>query len=70
MKSADTLQTVNEKVAAQLLDLSVHTLQNRRYLAQPPKFIKIGRMVRYRIADLEEYLNECTVEPRPEQLRE
>ncbi len=66
MKSLDALQTVDEKVAAKILDLKVHTLQNRRYLRQSPKFIKMGHTVRYRISDLEEYLNQCTVAPRTE----
>ena len=68
MKSADTLQTVNEKVAAHILGVSVHTLQNRRYLGQQPKFLKLGRMVRYRLSDLEEYLEQCTIMPRTVEL--
>ena len=64
MKETENMKVVNEKVAAEILGFSVHTLQNRRYLAQPPKYVRIGRNIRYRIADLEEFLNECTVEPR------
>ena len=65
--STESLKTVNERTAAEILGLSVHTIQNRRYLGMPPKFIKIGRTVRYRLADLEEYLTKSTVEPRTDQ---
>ncbi len=68
MKEAENMKVVNEKVAAKMLGFSVHTLQNRRYLAQPPWYVRIGRNIRYRVADLEKFLEECTVEPRQEQL--
>ncbi len=64
MKEAESMKAVNEKVAAEIVGLSVHTLQNHRYLGLPPKYLRLGRNIRYRIADLEEYLDECTVEPR------
>ena len=64
MKEAESMKAVNEKVAAKMLGFSVHTLQNRRYLGQPPRYVRIGRSIRYRLADLEAFLNECTVEPR------
>ena len=67
MNETESMKAVNEKVAAKMLGFSVKTLQNRRYLAQPPRFVRIGRSIRYRVADLEAFLNECTVEPRTEQ---
>ena len=67
MKEAESLKAVNEKVAAKMLGFSVHTLQNRRYLGQPPRYVRIGRSIRYRLADLDAFMNECTVEPRLEQ---
>ena len=67
MKVAENMKAVNEKVAAEIVGLSVHTLQNHRYLGLPPKYLRLGRNIRYRITDLEEYLNACTVKPRTEQ---
>ena len=57
------LITVNEKEAARITGFSVKTLQNRRYLRQPPTFLKIGRLIRYRISDLQSFLESCVVEP-------
>lgn len=54
---------LNEKEAAPLLGLSVRTLQQRRYLGQPPRFIRLpgGRAVRYRLSDLLAYVAEGEV---------
>ena len=59
----DDLITVNEKEAARITGFSVKTLQNRRYLRQPPVFLKVGRLVRYRLSDLRAFLEGCVVEP-------
>ena len=56
-------QLVDEKQAAEILGLSVRTLQARRYFKQPPAFIKLSRAVRYRLSDLENYISDCTVIP-------
>ncbi len=57
------LITVNEKEAARITGFSVKTLQNRRYLRLPPTFLKVGRLIRYRISDLQSFLESCVVEP-------
>lgn len=54
---------MNEKDAAAFLNWSVKTLQARRFLCKPPKFYKLGRSVRYSLADLEAFVESCTVEP-------
>lgn len=54
-------QVVNEKTAAAYLGLAVQTLRNRRFNRLPPNYFKIGRSVRYRVADLEAYLSSCRV---------
>ena len=59
-------EVVNEKVAAKLVGMSVKTLQNHRYLGLPPTYVKLGKSIRYRVADLQAYLDECTVMPREE----
>ena len=59
-------EVVNEKVAAKLVGMSVKTLQNHRYLGLPPTYVKLGKSIRYRVADLQAYLDECTVMSREE----
>lgn len=46
--------------AAEFLNLSPKTLCNWRCHGKGPKFCKIGRNVRYRQQDLEDWLVECT----------
>ena len=49
---------VCEKKAAQFLGISVRTLQQRRYLRLPPKFILLpgSRTIRYRVCDLRAFI--------------
>ena len=58
------LQTVSESLASEITGLAVKTLQQRRWLGKPPTYLKVGRLVRYRISDLMDYLDSCTVEAR------
>ncbi len=55
---------VDEKQAAGILKISPGTLSvwrcTRRY---PLPYTKIGRSVRYRVADLEEFISNRTVNP-------
>lgn len=60
----DEIQTVNEKKAAEITGFAVKTLQGRRWLGLPPAYLKVGRLIRYRVSDLENFLNSCAVEPR------
>jgi predicted DNA-binding transcriptional regulator AlpA len=50
---------LNEKEVAELLGISTSTIRRRRLLGQPPKATKIGGAVRYRPADIYEFLNAC-----------
>jgi hypothetical protein len=47
---------VNESAAADLLLLSVRTLQRWRVEGRGPCFLKIGRRVAYRVADVEAWI--------------
>lgn len=58
------LMTVDEHVAAEMLGLRVPTLRKWRWAGTGPKFLKVGRLVRYRLSDLKEFLDGVTVEPR------
>lgn len=54
---------VNETEAARLLGISVKTLQNQRYYGKGLDFVKLGRMIRYKLADIEAYVAQHTVKP-------
>lgn len=57
-------RNLTEKEAADWLGYkSVKTLQNRRWAGLPPKYLKLGRAVRYRPQDLREFMDESTVNP-------
>jgi len=58
-----TKAVLDEKQAASYLDLSVKTLQARRAAHKAPAFLKIGRSVRYRLADLDAFLAAHRVDP-------
>ena len=66
MQENELLKVVGEKVAADMTGLSVKTLRNHRYLGLPPKYVRMGRAIRYRVSDLQTYLDKCTVMPREE----
>ena len=58
------IKLLNEAEAAAVLGWSVKNLQRRRWLRQEPQFLKVGRLVRYRLEDLETFLEKCVVTPR------
>jgi predicted DNA-binding transcriptional regulator AlpA len=47
---------VTDRQVAELLAVSVRTVQSWRFMNQGPKFIKVGRAVRYRPEDVSNYL--------------
>ncbi len=51
---------VGEVELASRLGVSRSTLQSWRYSRRGPRFVKIGRLVRYRVADVEAFLVACT----------
>ncbi|MBA3459504.1 MAG: helix-turn-helix domain-containing protein [Deltaproteobacteria bacterium] len=55
---------VGELELASHLGVSRSTLQSWRYSGRGPRFIKIGRLVRYRNADVESFLAACVQEQR------
>lgn len=56
-------KALREKEAAEVLGVSVKTLQAWRFYCKGPKFYKLGRCVRYSMRDLEEFRDSCAVEP-------
>lgn len=59
--TADDLKTVDEKGAAEILGAQVKTLQSWRWGKRGPKYLKVGRLVRYRLSDLAEYMERQTI---------
>jgi predicted DNA-binding transcriptional regulator AlpA len=54
------MQTVekllDQKVAAHLLSLSVRTLERHRVAGTGPRFVRLGRLVRYRQRDVADWV--------------
>ncbi len=57
-------QTVDERDASRLIGLSTSYLRQARMRNVGPAYVRIGRAVRYRVADLERFLDEHRVETR------
>jgi predicted DNA-binding transcriptional regulator AlpA len=49
---------VNTEAAAHLLNVSAVTLAKWRVTGEGPRFLKFGRSVKYRISDLEEWIQD------------
>ena len=55
--------TVDQYEAARMLKVPPSYLQHQRFLGLPPTYVRIGNKVRYRVKDLQEYLQANTVHP-------
>ena len=55
---------LGEREVAKILGLSVQTLRNRRFLGHPPPYVKLGRSVRYLLADILAWAETNKVTPR------
>ena len=53
---------VDERGAAEIVGCAPRTLANWRSQRRGPRFIRVGRLIRYRIEDLESYLDSRIVE--------
>lgn len=58
------LVTLNEEEAARVVGVTVATLRKWRWERKQPTFLKVGRLVKYRLSDLHAFLDGCTVAPR------
>ncbi len=58
----DDLKVVGEKAAAEILDVSIKTLQGWRWAGRGPRYYKIGRLVKYRLEDLKEFVDRQLVD--------
>ena len=53
---------MDEKQVSELTGVSVQTLRRNRLAAKGIPYLRLGRLVRYRIADILAYLDSCRVE--------
>ena len=54
-------ELLTEKEASEVLSLSLATLRRRRGKGRPPQFVKIGSSVRYRVEDLDAFIQDSLV---------
>ena len=54
---------LTEKEASLFLSVSLRTIQNWRFRNRGPKYKKLGRLVRYSIADLSAYAEQNSITP-------
>jgi hypothetical protein len=57
-------QFVADTVAGPLIGTTAATMRRWRYEGRGPRYTKVGSSVRYRIADLESFVSQRTVETR------
>jgi predicted DNA-binding transcriptional regulator AlpA len=56
---------LNEREVYQGYGLSIPWLRKARFQRTGPAFVKIGRLVRYRISDIERFLSERVIHTCP-----
>jgi hypothetical protein len=54
-------ELVDEAIASKILAKSIPWLRQARWRGIGPRYLKIGRNIRYRLADLTTYLDSCVV---------
>jgi predicted DNA-binding transcriptional regulator AlpA len=54
---------LTEKEAALVLGVSVYTLQKWRLRRVGPRYVKLGRAIRYRMSDLLDFISGNTIGP-------
>jgi excisionase family DNA binding protein len=54
---------LNERQAAERLGVAMKTMQQWRHHGKGPKWVKVGRLARYRSADLDAYITSRIVNP-------
>lgn len=56
------METFKEEQLAKILNQSVQTLRNHRFLGKGVPYVKIGRSVRYLVEDVERFLKENRID--------
>ena len=61
---SDTTRALTEREVAELLGLSVATLRAWRHRGKGPRFLRLGRSVRYLPADLADFVRASAVDTK------
>lgn len=54
---------ISEKEVSRITGRALPTLRQDRHLGRGLPYHKLGRQVRYRIDDIEQFMNDCRIEP-------
>ena len=60
---AEAGNLLTEGDAAKYIGMSSKWLSNQRWLGLGPNYLRIGRCIRYRVSELDEFLEHCEVYP-------
>ena len=63
-QTSDTTRALTEREVAELLGLSVATLRAWRHRGKGPRFLRLGRSVRYLPSDLADVVRACAVDTK------
>ena len=62
--ASDTTRALTEREVAELLGLSVATLRAWRHRGKGPRFLRLGRSVRYLASDLADFVRASAVDTK------
>ncbi len=65
-RAPDSARALTEREVAQLLGLSVATLRAWRHRGKGPRFLRLGRSVRYLPSDVDDFVRASAVDTRSE----
>ncbi len=65
LKQAEAERLLAEGEASDVLAVSLSTLRRWRANGEGPVYVKMGRTVRYRIADIRAFVMDCRRDRRP-----
>jgi len=60
----DQVEALTETEAARRLGVSISGLRKWRHDGNGPRFVHIGRLVRYLVSDVQVWLEKCAVDPQ------
>jgi hypothetical protein len=66
MQMGDEGKLMTEKDAARIVGVTVHALRAWRWRKKGPTYLKLGSCVRYRLSDVQAYLERHLVDPEAE----
>ena len=62
LSNGKTVGLVNESDASAYLEVAAQTLRNWRSIGRGPRFVKQGRRVMYRLADLDRWVEQHLID--------